>query len=525
MTSAILAESGTMLRWPDLLVLLISFMVMIYIGGYCARKNSSSETYFLAGRSMPGWVVGFSVMATIISSMSFLANPGFAYEENWRHIVPCLGYIIATITAIYLFMPFFRIGHVSSAYEYLEIRFGSWARFYAALAFLLMQILRIGVILYAASLAIQAMTGWPMEVVIIVFGVIVAIYTVAGGLEAVIWTDLIQGISLMLGALICLPILVHHLPGGFAQIFEIAADSNKFSLGDMAWDFKIKGFWVMLIACPFGWLQIMCTDQTMIQRYCAPQSARDAKRSLIMGLCMSFPMWLYFFFIGTALFVFYTVFPEKLAEKLEAPEQILPYFILNEVPVGLAGFVIMGLIAAAMSTLDSLINATAATVTMDFYKRLMVKNAPERHYLVAGRWFSIVFALIMISTALFIHFANTTTLNDLQNYAYSILGGGLLGLFLLGFITVKVDSLAAAVATTITFLVSSAWVFMITPFAKSVFPGLSTRIPSTFWMSVVSNILMFTVGIIITLLLKRKSQKDLTNLTVWTSEKKLSEID
>lgn len=513
----LLSQSQALLRWPDLIVLIASFALMICIGGYCARKNKSSESYFLAGRSMPGWVVGFSVMATIISSMSFLANPGFAFKENWRYIVPCIGYIVATFVAIILFMPYFRKGHVSSAYEYLEKRFGPWARFYAALAFLLIQVIRIGVILYAASLAIQAMTGWPMAIVILVFGIVVAVYTIAGGLEAVIWTDLIQGIALIVGAFICLPILVRQLPGGFGQIFEIANANHKFSLGDMNWDFRVKGFWVMLITGPFMWLQIMCTDQSMVQRYCAPKSRAEAKKSLIMGVVMSFPMWLYFFFIGTALFVFYQVFPEKLAVQLEAPEQILPHFILTEVPAGLSGFVIMGLIAAAMSTLDSLINATAATVTTDFYRRIFTRNKEEKHYLAAGRWFSVMFAVIMVSTALFIHFAKTTTLNDIQNYAYSIFGGGLLGLFMLGLLTRSVSSTSAAAATIITFTISSCWVFFGSPIAQERFPEIYSKVPSTFWMGTFSNIIIFGIGIAITYVFGRKTKKQLDNLTIWTS--------
>ena len=517
MTNFILMEGTGYLRLPDLIVLILGFCVMLYIGWYCAKKNSSSETYFLAGRSMPGWVVGFSVMATIISSMSFLANPGFAFKENWRYLVPSTGYIIATIVAIFLFMPFFRKGHVNSAYEYLEKRFGLWARLYAALAFLLLQIVRIGVILYAASLAVQAMTGWPMALVILAFGVVVAMYTIAGGLEAVIWTDLIQGIALIVGAFICLPVLVNKLPGGFSQIFEVASSADKFSLGDMALDFKIKGFWVMLLTAPFMWMQLMCTDQSMVQRYCAPKTMADSRKSLLMGVFISVPMWLYFFFIGTAVYVFYTVFPEKMAGALEAPEQILPYFILNEVPSGLAGFVLMGLIAAAMSTLDSLINATASTVTTDFYRRIFVKNKTERHYLTAGRWFSVMFAVIMITTALVIHYTNTTTLNDIQNYAYSILGGGLLGLFLLGLLTRRIDSTVAACVTVITFMISCLWVFFTGSYAQERYPEICAKVPSSFWLGTVSNIFIFIIGLLLSFLLNRKSKKDLSNLTIWTS--------
>lgn len=146
----------TYLRWPDLVVLALNIGLLIAIGVYCARKSKSSEAYFLAGRSMPGWVVGFSLFATIISSMTFLALPGFAYSEDWRYMPAHYLYPLVALLAMVLFMPFFRRGHVSSAYEYLERRFGTWARLYAATAFMSWHIFKTGVILYAVCLTIEA---------------------------------------------------------------------------------------------------------------------------------------------------------------------------------------------------------------------------------------------------------------------------------------------------------------------------------------------------------------------------------
>ena len=510
---------GKLLRWPDLLVIGISFVVMIFIGGFFARRNKSSETYFLAGRNMPGWLVGFSVMATIISSMSFLATPGFAFAENWRHMVPTAGYLIATIVALFLFMPFFRRSHVNSAYEYLELRFGTWARLYAATCFLVMQIFRIGIILYAVSLPIQAITGWQMHWVIVIFGIVVAVYTVAGGLEAVIWTDLLQGIALIIGAFICIPILVNQLPGGFSQIIDVGMADNKFSLGSMDFTLSQKGFWVMLITAPFGWLQIFCIDQSVVQRYCAPSTLKEARKSIIVGAVLSIPLWTYFFFIGTALYVFYKINADPAVAELEAPEQIFPYFILTRVPAGLAGFVITGLVAAAMSTLDSLVNATAATATTDFYRRLIVKNKDEKHYLSAGRWFSILSALFMISAALIIHFTKTQTLNDLQALAYALTSGGLLGLFMLGLLTKKADSRSALIAAILTFAGLCFWLFVKSPLGAKLIPALSVKWPHDFWLNIFTNVILFASGYLFAKLTGTYSKKDLSNLTVWTTSK------
>ena len=223
-----------MWRGPDLAVIGLNLAVMVWIGVYCARKSKSSDAYFLAGRNMAGWVVGMSMMATIVSSMTFLATPGFTYSENWRYMPANFTYLLAAIPGLLLFMPLFRRGGFRSAYEYLEKRFGTWARLYAGGAFILFQMFRLGVILYAVCLPIKAMTGFSLPWVIVIFGVLVATYTIAGGLEAVIWTDLIQGFALILGGIICLPIIFGMVPGGFGQVMGVALADGKLSVGSTA---------------------------------------------------------------------------------------------------------------------------------------------------------------------------------------------------------------------------------------------------------------------------------------------------
>ena len=198
MLQLVLAASTA--RWPDLLVIALMLCVMVAIGIYCARKTRSAEDYFLANRSMKGWVVGFSLMATIISSMTFLGMPGATYGKDWRFMPAHALYLLPAILGYLVFMPFFRRGHVLSAYEYLERRFGTWARLYGAVAFIMTHLFRMGLILYAVSIPFQQMSGLSLPVVITTLGILVAIYTIAGGLEAVIYTDVLQGIALIIGA-------------------------------------------------------------------------------------------------------------------------------------------------------------------------------------------------------------------------------------------------------------------------------------------------------------------------------------
>lgn len=413
-------------------------------------------------------------------------------------------------------MPFFRKSYVTSAYEYLEKRFAPWARYYAAAGYTLLQIVRMGIILYAVSLPIQILIGLRLETIILFLGVFVSFYTIGGGLKAVVWTDMIQGISLTIGALIILPIILIGIPGGIGELFSVAWQDHKFSLGSMDWDLTQRGFWVMLLTAPYGWLQIMCSDQSIIQRYCAPKTKKEAKRAIIVG-AVGIPLSLYFIFVGTALYVFYQAHPSEAIQNLEAPEQIVPFFVMTEIPDGLAGFVIAGLVSAALSTLSSLINAVAATTTSDFYRRLFVRHRDEKHYLKAGRWFSTFFSFIMIFVALYIHWARTQTLNDIFALMTCILGGGILGLFMLGFLTKSVGNMAAMIATATTFLGVCFWTFVKSGLGQKILPELHAVMPDPFWMPLVTNFYLFTAGLLLAFLVKRKPVKDLTNLTIWTS--------
>lgn len=512
-----------LVRWPDLLVISINLGIMVAIGIYCARKAHSADAYFLANRRMPGWVVAFSIMATLISSMTFLAIPGYTFANDWRFVPSHVLYVIPAAVAYFIFMPFFRRGNVRTAYEYLERRFGTWARIYGAVAFLFFHMFRTGIILYVVSLAVQTMTNFDMPEVICILGVLVAIYTIAGGLEAVIYTDFLQGVALIIGGLICTPIMAYLIAdgdgvmAGMSQIFNEASTSGKFSLGSTALNLKEKTVWVIILTYQFQFLQIVCTDQSMVQRYLAMKTDAEARRGFILSTFLTVPVWIYFSFIGTALFVYYNHFPEPNIVNAE-PEAVFPYFILTQVPAGVSGFVIAGLLAAAMSTLDSSINASAATVTTDFYRRFRPQAGDERHYLRVGRWASVLFGMIMIGIALMIHYSRTETLMEIQTVVYPVVSAGMLSLFLLGFLTVRVGSRAAAIATTATVLLVGTWTILITEFGKEQFPYLASLLPNQFWIGVLPHLFLILVAYLASFLLPRRAATGLENLTIWTSE-------
>ena len=513
--------SGLPIRLVDQIIIGLGFLLLLLIGGVCSRRSQTDEGYFLAGRSMPGWVVGFSMMATIISSMTFLAIPAFAFGKgNWRNCLAHFTYVPAILIAVSLFIPFYRSLRVSSAYEYLERRFGLWARLYAGGGFILFHFFRTGIVLYAVSLAIKSILqidDESMPMIIIVAGILVSAYTIIGGLQAVIWTDVVQGVALMAGGLICLPVIVSQLPGGFGQLFSVGIEDNKFDLGTTEFTLSGKTLWAYMFAEFMVFLHLLGTDQTNVQRYAAAASDKAASRAAVIGCCLAIPTWTFFLFLGTCLYVFVKVVPETGLAQLDA-DQVFPRFILTQVPAGFAGFVLTGLLASAMSTLDSSINAVAATATTDFYKRLWVKDRDARHYANVGKLVSLLFSVAMISMACAIHFRRASeTLDDLQRMLLSILSGGLLSLFLLGFLTKRVDGRAAVIATVTTVVSVCGWLFMDTEFAKSLLPRLAAAMPNNYWVSTFANLLLFGVAYGVSLLIGSRYGRDLTGLTIWYS--------
>ena len=516
---------SAVLRPLDLVVILCFLAVCIGIGIYCARRSKSAESYFLAGRKMPGWVVGFSLMATLISSMTFMASPGFAYVKDWRYLPNSFLFIVSIILGMTIFMPIFRKSNMNSAYEYLERRFGRWARLYAAIGYVLMQMARLGLVLYTVSLAVHVMLGpdlgskLTMEWVIIILGVAVGIYTIAGGLEAVMWTDLINGIALMIGGLICLPVIISSLPGGFSQIMSVAQTDGKLIPHEIVeFSFNKETIWMLIMPALFNCL--WCTEQTTVQRYIAPKTAQEAKKAMLISFITVVPVWVYFTFIGTAIYVFYKVNADPLIDDVaREPEKILPYFVLTQVPQGLAGFVIAGLIAAATSSLDSSINACASTTTNDFYRIIHNEDKNEKHYLVFGRWASVAFGVIMIALALLIHFTRTRTVQDLQAILGQVITAGLFALFMLGLITKKIGNKAALTATIVTVATACLWLFLDSGTGREMFPKIAPHLPVKFWFGTLLNIQLFTLAMVFGYAFKWYNKKDITDLSIFTLEK------
>ena len=388
------------IRPLDAAAVTVYLVGMLVLGFISARRSATSEHYFVGHRDFPGWVIGLSMLGSIISSTTFLALPAAAYVLDWRQLTVNLMVPFVAVLAIVVFIPFFRRAGLTSAFEYLGDRFGNVARLYGTTSFIFLQLIRLAQVLFLMSLPMQFLTGASLEWVIVGAGVFVALYAIAGGMETVVWADAVQAAIKVIGGVLCLVCVLKELPGGFRQVIEVGTASNKFSLGSFDWDVHQRTFWTVAILGILNWLNIYSGEQTIVQRYVSARSTWEARKATMLFSGVAVPTWTMFFFIGTSLFVFFKVFPDPAVAKLQ-PDQMLPYFVFTHVPVGLAGVVIAAVLAAAMSALDSGVNSIATVTVVDLLKPFLAKGRSDRFYLMAARVATAAALVAAVGGALF----------------------------------------------------------------------------------------------------------------------------
>jgi SSS family solute:Na+ symporter len=433
----------------DLSIVFIYLLATAAFGAWFVKRNNSMEAYVLGSRRLPGWAVGISILGTYLSSISFLANPGKSFASNWNPFVFSLSLPIACIIAGYFFIPFYRKRVATTAYQHLEERFGYWARAYAGISLILLQVGRIAVVLYLVALAVSQLLGWDLVTVILALGFLTIAYTAAGGFEAVIWTDVVQSVVLLGGALLCLILLLVNIPGGVEVAVDSAMQQGKLSLGTMEWDLVVQGFWVVMLFGIVENLKNFGVDQNYVQRFLSAKSDKDAVRSMWIGGLTYIPVSALFFLIGTMLFVYYQSAPTP--DLPSKPDQVFPFFIVTQLPSGVVGIVIAAVLAAGMSTLDSSLNTSATVWAIDFYSRWKKIEADDRKLLSITRWTTIIIGAIGTGAALLM--IEVKTALDVWWQISAVFGGGMLGLFLLGLIVPGATSKVAQIATIIGILV------------------------------------------------------------------------
>ena len=480
----------------DFVIFLAFTLGVVVFGCSFFRKGSSADDFTSAGHSIPGWVVGMSIFATYVSSISYIGYPGKAFASNWNAFVFSLSIPVASYFTARYFVPFYRHSGSVSAYTFLEERFGAWARLYASACYLLTQVARMGSILYLLAVPMYILMGWNLHVVIIATSIAIIIYSMLGGLKAVIWADAIQGIILIGGALLCLVILMWSMPEGPMQTFELAANSpmgNKFSLGAFTDDLTSSTFWVCLIYGIFINLQNYGIDQNYVQRYHAAKTDKDARFSALFGGYLFIPVSALFFLIGSALYSYYTANPGLLpAEIAQKPDYVFPYFIVNGLPVGLRGLLIASIFAAGMSTVSTSVTSAATIILTDYYKPF-VKGREDRHHVAVLRISSVVVGVLGSIVA--IAMLSVESIIDAWWTLSSIFSGGMLGLFLLGCLSRRISRVAAFVGCVCGVLVIG-WISLAGLWNL---PGIHLH---EYLAIVLGTTTIFVVGFLLTLLLK-----------------------
>jgi SSS family solute:Na+ symporter len=503
-------------RTGDIVVIALYFLAMILLGVWTTRKIKKTEDFFVGGRSMPGWAIGFSLLGTAISSVTFLAYPGSAYQGNWSRIMQGLMLPVAVMIGIYFFIIFYRRSLFLSAYEYFQHRFGHWTRNYTSLVFLIGQIFRIGSVLFLVTLAMEVLTGWSLIFSIILVGFILTFYTVLGGLEAVVWTDVAQTFILVGGGLLTIFIVFIKVNGGIFEVFHLAAVANKFDL-TTSWNFDLTRdtFWVFAFSGIMNNIQELSTDQVKIQRYAAPSTDSGARRATWMVGLGCIPIWVLFMLVGTCLWVFYQVNPSSLPMNIKA-DQVFPHFIVTQLPVGLSGFVIAALLAAAMSTISSGLNASASVVSIDWYQRYFVRNQTDKHYLRFARIITVVLGVFMMFAAWALSLLKSEAFLDIGFFIGAVFAGGLGGLFLLGFFFKHANNRGALVGVIFGVIV----ILWLTLSNMKLLPQSISSSIHPFMISVAGNVTVLTVGVIASLFWPAPTAAQLERVTWWTRPKK-----
>ena len=446
----------------DISIIIIYLLLMVGVGVYFSRKNKSSEQFTTASGQIPGWALGLSFYATFLSAITFLGDPGKSFGSNWNPFVFSLSMPLAAIISTKYFVPFYRNSGEISAYTHLEHRFGTWARTYVMLCFIMTQLARMGTIFYGIALTLNAMTGIDMRIIIIVAGLCIIFYTVLGGMEAVIWTEVIQAIIKTCGALLIVGIIVSQI--GISEVITVGLKEEKFSLGSFGFDLTTSSFWVVFAYGFFINLTNFGIDQNYIQRYHTARDAQDAKNSIWLCVVYYLPVSFLFFFIGTALYVFYNHNPElifdlkqqvslekNIAFDLLKPsdygDRVLPFFMKTQIPTGLLGLLMAALLSAAMSTMSSGMNSSATVFLKDIYLRYVKKEISPKKQLNVLHIATVVMGLLGITFG--IAMIGVKSLLDVWWKLSGIFAGGMLGIFLLGFLSKRVKNIHAKIATVI----------------------------------------------------------------------------
>ncbi len=426
-------------------VLIIYMFCMLFLGYFFMKRGESTDDFFKGGGRIPWWAAGMSIFATMLSAITFMAIPAKTYATDWRYFTIAITIFIMAYPVVKYYLPYFRKLNITTAYEYLEVRFNAATRVVSSVVFIIFMVARMALVLFLPSLALTTVTGIDIYVCILLMGAITVIYSTMGGVEAVVWGDVIQGFVLLFGAVLAIIFLVMGTEGGLSQMIDITIEHNKMRTFDFAFDLTQPTFWVVL----FGGLALnlisYSSDQAVIQRYMTTKDEKSASKSIWLNGVLSVLVSVIFYSIGTALYSYYTTNPEELNILMGNPDSIFPHFIMSKMPVGIAGIMIAAIFSATMSTVSTNINSVSTAFTTDIYMKIN-KQSSDKMRLKTARIASALSGLIGLLLALLMATWNILSLFDYFNFILGLLTSGLGGLFFMGIFIKRIKGKAALLA-------------------------------------------------------------------------------
>jgi len=452
----------------DLVIIVAYLAGTVIFGAWFSRSQKDVKDYFVGGRSVPWWAIMGSIVATETSTVTFISVPGVAFTGNWAFLQLVMGYMVGRIVVSIIFVPAYFRGELLTVYQILGVRFGAGVKRLAAGLFLATRSLADGVRLFATGLVLAALLlampgieaaarAWVpgldptitiLVASVLVMGLTTIVYTYLGGMSAVIWTDVIQLVVYVVGAIVAAVVLLQRIPGGWAEVQAAASAASKFRVFDFTWDVsRSYTFWSGVVGGAFLTTATHGTDQLMVQRYFASRSPRDARRALLVSGAVVFAQFVLFLGIGTMLWVFYTAHAPAEAAGFSVggrlqTDRIFPAFIVAHLPTGLVGLVVAAIFAAAMSTLSSSLNSSAAASMADFYIPLTGARRSDADYLRTSRLLTAGWGVLQMGVAVSAIWLSSRVVDEVLGIA-SFTNGVILGVFLLGTFAPRVGQRAA----------------------------------------------------------------------------------
>lgn len=484
----------------DYSMMILYLALMALLGFYFSSRQKSSKDFFLGGKSIPFWAAALSMMATSVSSIGFMAIPAKSFATNWSYFAGVFTWFIVIPLVIYAFVPFYQRLNVTSVFEYLEARFNRFIRLFIASLYLLFQLVgRIGIIIFLPSIALSAVTGMSIVTCILIIGLLSTAYIILGGMHMVIWSDVIQAVVLFGGIILSIVFIIINIEGGVNEFINIAWNDNKFSLGSMDVNLTAAVFWVIIVGNIFNRIGMMSTDQSVVQKYLSTRDEKEMAKSLWADVAVSIPWAIFVFGFGTALYVFYKVNPDLIDPAIAAYDEVVPFFVGQNLPQGISGIIIAAIFAASMSSVDSSIHSSTTVLMRDFLDR-NVGSKTELRKVALARWITGGLGFLGIVIALVMAFSDIASVWDAVLEIAGLFTGAITGVFILGIFSNRANGQGAVVGA----LSSAIILLMVKNYTALHF----------FLYSGIGIISCFVIGYLASFIFK--STKNIDGLTIYT---------